>query len=35
MTKPRVARAVIPAEYGVKKSDRFVAWSHVEERLTQ
>ena len=32
---PRAERASIPAEYGIRKSRKFVDWSHVEERLTR
>jgi hypothetical protein len=31
---PRVDRPAIPAEYGVGGATEYVAWSHVEERLT-
>jgi hypothetical protein len=33
-TAPRVDRPAIPAEYGVGGATDFVAWSHVEDRLT-
>ena len=33
--EPTIDRPAIPREYGTSRAKEFVAWSHVEERLTQ
>lgn len=34
MAEPRVDRPGIPPDYGTSKATEYVAWSHVDERLT-